>query len=149
MFGVVPRREKEPVSFPVPRFRDEFKTLYDRFFGAWPMLFEPLAEREHFWNLEVKETEKEVVVWAEVPGFEPADLEVELRNNRLFIKAEKKQETPKKENGFEYAERRYERFVELPAEVAPAKVEATYRNGILEIHLPKTEEAMSLRIPIK
>ena len=149
MFGLVPRREKEKVGYPIPRFRDEFKALYDRFFNGWPMLFEPLMEPEHFWGLEVKEAEKEVVVRAEVPGFEAADLDVELRNNRLIITAEKKREVKEKEKGFEYAERRYERFVELPVEVEAAKVEATYRNGVLEVHLPKTEEAAGRRIPVK
>ncbi len=149
MFGLIPRREKEKVGYPLPRLRDEFKTLYDRFFNGWPMLFEPLTEPEHFWNLEMNETEKEVVVRAEVPGFEPADLDVELRNNRLTITAEKKHEGEEKEKGYEYAERRYERVVELPVETDSAKVEATYRNGVLEIHLPKTEEAKGLRIPIK
>ena len=55
----------------------------------------------------------------------------------------------KKENGYEYAERRYERFVELPVEIEPTKVEATYRNGVLEVRLPKTEEAKGLRVPVK
>jgi len=149
MFGIIPRKEKENVGFPMPRLRNEFETLYNRFFGGLPMLFEPLTEREHFWNLEVNETEKEMVVRAEIPGFEPADLNVELWKNRLTIKAEKKHVEEKKETGYEYAERRYERFVELPVEIAPAKVEATYRNGVLEVHLPKTEEAKGLRIAVK
>jgi HSP20 family protein len=149
MFSLIPRREKEKFGYPMARPREEFKTLYDRFFTEWPMLFEPLVEPERFWNLEMKETEKEVLVRAEVPGFEPADLDVELRNNLLIVKAEKKHETAKKDKGFEYAERRYERIVEVPAGIAPAKVEATYRNGVLEVHLPKTEEAKGLHIPVK
>jgi HSP20 family protein len=147
MFGLIPRKETELVGYPLPRLRDEFKTLYDRFFGGWPMLFEAPMELEPFWNLELKDAEKELVVWAEVPGFETAELVVELRNNRLFIKAEKKHE--EKEKGCEYAERRYERMVELPVEIDPTKVTATYRSGVLEVHLPKTEEAKGLRIPVK
>ena len=144
MFGLMSRKE-----YPMPRPRDEFKALYDRFFGGWPMLFEPLVEPERLWGLEVKDAEKEVLVRAEIPGFEAADLDVELWNNRLTIKAEKKHEKEEKENGYEYAERRYERFVELPVESDPAKVAATYRNGVLEIHLPKTEAAKALHIPVK
>jgi HSP20 family protein len=126
------------VGLPIPRLRDEFKALYERLFNGWPMLFEPLAEPEHFWGFEVKEAEKEVIGRAEVPGFEAADLDVELRNNRLIITAEKKREVNEKEKDYEYAERRYERFVGLPVAIEPAKVEATYRNGVLEVHLPKT-----------
>jgi HSP20 family protein len=127
--------------------RDEFKALYDRFFNEWPMLFEPRLEPERFWDLDVKDAEKEVIVRAEVPGFEATEIELELRNNWLYIKAEKKFEV--KEKAREYAERHYERFVELPAAVDPKKVEAMYRNGVLEVHLPKTEEAKALRIPVK
>jgi HSP20 family protein len=149
MFALKPWRENELVGYPVPRLRNEFKTLYDRLFGGLPALFEPFVEPKNFWGLEVKEAEKEFVVRAEVPGFEPNELDVELRNNRLFIKAEKKHEMGEKETGFAYTERCYERFVELPVEMDPAKVEATYRNGVLEIHLPKTETAATRHIPVK
>ena len=111
------------------------------------MMYEPLMESPPVWGLEIKDFEKEVVVWAEVPGFEVADLHVELKNNRLFLKAEKKIE--KKENGKEFTARSYERFVEIPVEIEPAKIVATYRNGVLEIHLPKKEEAKALHIPVK
>jgi HSP20 family protein len=149
MFALKPWNEKEVVGFPVPRLRNEFKTMYDRLFGGFPALFEPIMEPNHFWDLDVKEAEKELVVRAEVPGFETSELEVELRNNRLFIKAEKKFKEVGKEKGYDFAERRYERFVELPAEIDPAKVEAIYRNGVLEIHLPKTKEAAGRRVPVK
>lgn len=148
MFGLIPRREREMVGHPLPRLRDEFKTLFDRVFDGWPLLYEPLAEREPFWGLEMKETDREVAVRAEIPGFELADLDVELRKGRLIIKAEKKFEVEKKEEK-EYAERRYERFVDLPVEVDPEKIEATYRAGVLEVHLPKKEEVKGRHITVK
>jgi HSP20 family protein len=147
MFGLIPLKEKERFAVPALGLRDEFKTLYDRLFGGFPMTFEPLVEAPPVWGLEVKDLEKEVVVWAEVPGFEVADLHVELKNNRLFLKAERKIE--KKENGKEFATRCYERFVEIPVEIEPAKITAKYRNGVLEIHLPKKEETKAVHIPIK
>jgi HSP20 family protein len=147
MFMLTPWKEKEMYAFPT--LRNEFKALYDRFFHGFPTPFEPNLEMNRYWNLEVKDLEKEVFVRAEIPGFEPADLNVELKANGLFIKAEKKFETEVKEKGYEYAERNYERFVALPAEIEVAKVAATYHNGVLEIHLPKTKEAKGYRIPIK
>lgn len=147
MFALKPWSENELARYPLPTMRNEFKTLFDRFFNGWPMLVEPNLELEHYWNLEVLEAEKEVIVRAEVPGFEAAELMVELLNNRLIIKAEEKPEA--KEKGAKYVERRYERFVELPVEIDPAKVEATYRNGVLEVHLPKAEAAKAMRIPVK
>jgi HSP20 family protein len=144
MFALTPLREN---GLPMPRLLDEFKALHDRLFNGWPMLFEPNLERRRFWDLEVKDTEKAVVVRAEIPGFEPADLNVELFPNLLIIKAEKKCATEKKDA--EYAELLYERVVELPEAIDPAKVEAAYRNGVLEVRLPKTEAAKGLRIPVK
>lgn len=149
MFALRPWKDKEMVRHPVPGLRNEFKALYDRLLTGLPALFEPIMEPEYFWDLEVNETEKDVVVRAEMPGFEPAELNVELRNHRLFIKAEKKVEETKKEKGTKVTERHYERVVELPVETEPAKVEATYRNGVLEVHLPKTKESMGHRIPVK
>jgi len=147
MFRLAPWRER--VNPPVPRLGNEFKPLFERLFSGWPMMFEPHLEPERFWNLEVFDAEKEMVVRAEVPGFEAADFEVELRNNRLLITAAKKHETEAKEKGYEFAERRYERFVELPVEIDPAKVAATYRNGVLEVHLPRAEEAKGRHIEVK
>jgi HSP20 family protein len=147
MFGLIPRKEKERFGLPGLVLRDEFKPLYDRLFGAFPMMFEPLMESPPIWGLEVQDFEKEVIVLAEVPGFEVADLHVELKNNRVTLNAEKKIE--KKENGKEFTARRYERVLEIPVEIEPAKIVATYRNGVLEIHLPKKEEAKALHIPVK
>jgi HSP20 family protein len=146
MFGLVPLKEKERFGVPALSLRDEFKTLYDRLFGGFPMMIEPVMEAPPVWGLEVKDYEKEVVVWAEIPGFEVTDLHVELKNYRLILKAEKKIE--KKENGKEFAARRYERALEIPVEIEPAKIVATYRNGVLEIHLPKKEEVKALHIPV-
>jgi HSP20 family protein len=128
----------------------EFETIFNRFFGNWPMLFEPPAEMKPYWNLELKESEKEVLVRAEVPGFEAEEFTVEVLGETLAIKAEHKHEEPAKEKE-DFVERRnlrYERYVTLPVAVLPEKVTATYRNGVLEVRLPKVEEAKALRIPV-
>jgi len=141
MFSLIPFTEKE--RYNVPALRNEFKALYDRLFSGFPMMFEPYMETARVWGFEVKETEKEVILWAELPGFEIPELNVELKNNRLFVKA------AKKPVGKEGVEKVYERYVELPVEVEPAKIVATYRNGVLEIHLPKKEAAKPFCIPVK
>jgi HSP20 family protein len=148
MFGLTPWKEREKVSHPMSALRDEFKALYDRFFGGWPTVFAGYPEVPRFWGLEVNETEQEVVVRAELPGFAAEEVEVELREGALMIRAEKKPKEVEKEP-HEFAEYRYERLIELPAAVAPEKAEAQYRNGVLEVHLPKTEEARTRRIPVK
>jgi HSP20 family protein len=148
MFSLTPVKEK-PNGYPPQRMRNEFKALQDRLFDSWPTLFETISDRELFWSLDMTETDKELVVRAEIPGFEPAELDVELRNNHLIIKAEKKPETDERDKGFNFAKRRYDRIVALPVKIEPTKVEATYRNGVLEVHMPKSEEAKSHRVPVK
>jgi HSP20 family protein len=147
MFGLTPWKEKE--AYPFPILRNEFKALYDRFFGGWPMVFDAPMPMNRFWNVEVKDLEKEVFVRAEIPGFETEDLNVEFKTNGLLIRAEKKLEAEEKEKGYEYTERSYERFVELPVGIEPAKAGATYHNGVLEVHLPKNKEAKGFHIPVK
>jgi len=149
MFGLVPWRETEK-DLPLMNLRNEFKTLYDRLVHGWPVPFEPILTRERVWGLELEETDKELIVRAELPGFESEEVEVHLRNNELLLKAAKKIEAKDKEKEPKAAEyRRYERLVMLPVEIDPEKVEALYRNGVLEIHLPRKESTMVKIVPAR
>jgi HSP20 family protein len=145
MFSLIPWREGDRAARPVARLGDEFRSLFDRFLGGLPLMMPPL-EMERLWNLEVNDAENEVVVRAEIPGFELPELHLELRNNRLLIRAEKKR--PADDKGVEVVEHLYERTLDVPAEVDPEHVTATYRNGILEVHLAKVEAARTRAIPI-
>jgi HSP20 family protein len=129
--------------------RREFASLFDRVFAPWPL---PFASGPEPYGLEMEEREAEVVVRAEVPGFEPNELEVTLRGNDLTIRAEHAEPAKGKEVQAEKAERRYarmERTVTLPPGIAPDKVEARYHNGVLEVHVPMSAEAMPRRIEVK
>jgi HSP20 family protein len=148
MFGLVPWKE-EKTAFPLLNPRNEFKALFDRFFNPWPLMFEPLMERERFWGLELEETETEMVVRAELPGFAPEELEVNLRGNELLLRADKKIEVKENAKKPPYVERHYERVVTLPVETDPEKVDARYHNGVLEIRLPKPPAALVKRVPVK
>jgi len=149
MFGLVPWRETEKAAFLPMNPRHEFKALLDRFFPNWPLPFEPIMERECFWGLTMAETEKEMIVRAEVPGFAPEDVEVHLRGNELLLRAATKVEAKENEEKPTGTERRYERLLSLPVEIDPEKVEARYHNGVLEVHLPKTPAALVKRVPVK
>ena len=96
----------------------------------------------------MEDKESEVIVRAEMPGFEAAEIEVSLTGGLLTIRAEHKR-PPEGEKKEEVIERRLERKVLLPAGTDPEKVEARYRAGILEVHLPKMPEAMTRRIDVK
>jgi len=132
--------------------RDEFETLFNRFFGNLPLAGDGW-DFEHGWALDVDDAGKDVVVRAEAPGFEAKDFEVEMSGNVLHIRAEQKKEEKKEEKDKGgYSECRYarfERFVTLPEYIDRDKVEASYRNGVLEVRVPKTAEAQGKRIEVK
>ncbi len=159
MFHLTPFKKGEQAGvperrydYPLARMREEFESLFDRFFGNFPMAGEGF-DFERGWGFDVDESGKDVVVRAEAPGFEPKDFDVELCGNVLHIRAEHKaEEKPKDKEKAEYTEHRYARFermVTLPEYTDRNKVEATYRNGVLEVHVPKTAEAQGKRIEVK
>jgi HSP20 family protein len=158
MFSLMPsRRERRegrelaPREFPsLDLFRREFASLFDRFFAPWPTSFTPFEEVTKPWGLEMEEKDREVVIRAEVPGFEPGELDVRLTGDVLTIRAEHKEET--KAEGEKPAERRHgwwERTVTLPTGIEPEKVEARYHSGVLEIHVPKIPGTEPRRIEVK
>jgi HSP20 family protein len=151
MFTLMPRKEKigkgalarlEPTPFNL--LGREFASLFDRAFPMWP--FEPAWEIEP-WGFEIEELENEVVLRAELPGFEMKEIEVTLRGNALTVLAEHKE--PVKPEAVKYRNARMERTVTLPAGIKPEKIEAAYRNGVLEVHVPLTPEAKPRHIEVK
>jgi len=100
-------------------------------------------------SIEVVPSDKDVKVTAELPGLEDKDVEVLVDEDVLTIRGEKKAETEDKERGS--SERyygRFERVIPLPFEVE--KAEASFKNGVLTISLPKSPKAQerAKRIPI-
>jgi HSP20 family protein len=98
------------------------------------------------------ETGTEVIVELEAPGFEEKDLALEVSDHMLTIKGERRKETEKEEKTFvlhERLEKHFERQFKLPPEVDTDHVEATFRSGVLEVHIPKIEQAQARRIEIK
>jgi HSP20 family protein len=95
-------------------------------------------------SVEISDTDKEIKVTAEVPGLEEKDIEVLLNDGVLTLKGEKRSETEDKEKQFsECYYGRFERRIPLGTEVKEDQVEATFKNGILTVRLPKTEKAQS------
>jgi HSP20 family protein len=104
--------------------------------------------RAEFWpRVDVSESEKEIRVTAELPGIDQKDVEVTLSGDQLLIKGEKKSEAEEKkeEKGrtFHRVERSYgsfQRSMRIPYEVDPEKVQATFKDGVLTLTLPKPPE---------
>jgi len=91
--------------------------------------------------VDVAESDKAYEITAELPGMDENDIEVKATNGGLTIKGEKKEE---KQRDYYFSERRYgsfERYFNLPDGVDDCKVEASFKNGVLKVTLPKTAEA--------
>jgi HSP20 family protein len=149
MFGLVPWRKDRNGSgalanrteHPLSLFRSEFDTLFDRFFGSWPAF----DANWPAWGLDVDETDNDVLVQVDAPGFEPDDFDIQVSGDTLKITAERKAGKGDRRT----YERRFQRSVTLPAAVDAEKVEAAYKNGVLELTLPKTERSRWKKIPVK
>jgi len=122
---------------------EEFNTLFNRILGGRPILETP--ERA----LTVEETEKEFVVRAGLPGFEPAEVKVEVLGDRLTIEAEHREPAGEGEEVAERTHAHVRRMLTLPPEVEVEKTEAVYRNGVLVVRVPRRPEAMPRRIEVK
>jgi HSP20 family protein len=152
MFGLMPwTRERRGSSSLATRpehelglFRTALDEWFDRLVGRWPVLFEdgPMTE----YGLEVEETDEAVILRADVPGFEAAEIAIEVRGDMLKIAAERKEGV---EGKAPTVVRKFRREVTLPAAVNPEKVEAKYHSGVLEVRLPKAEPVKTHKIEVK
>ncbi len=128
---------------------------FDRFFGdmtarPWFGLRWPDALRLHkdlepqIPAIEVYEEKDELVVKAELPGMEKENLDVKISEGVLTIRGERKDEGETKEKGSYYSERYYGAFtrsIDIPRDLETEKVKARFEKGVLELRIPKTEEA--------
>jgi len=135
----------------VSRLRSEMDRLWDEYFGAGRRAFRPMEEA---WlpAVDVSETGDKITVKAEIPGMEAKDIDISMVGDTLVIKGEKKAEKEEKDENYHMVERSYGSFsrsMKLPATVDPDKVDASYKNGVLTIVLPKKEEVKPKAIEIK
>jgi len=135
----------------------------DRFFEdarrfPWPSLWHP----ERWWPrhtvdihvpaVDVYDEKEAVVVKAELPGMTKDDIEVNLTGSTLTIKGEKKKEEEIKDHDYYRCERSYGSFTrsfELPTEIKGDAVMASFKDGVLEIRLPKSEEGKKKQVKVE
>ena len=145
MFSLMPRRRERTALAramrPFEALRRELASLWET--PTWPFV---TLEPEPF---ETEELENEIVLRAEVPGFEMSEIEVTLLGNELTVRAEHTEPEPRKGEAPERGYARLERTMTLPAGIVPEKIEARYHNGILEVHIPRSPEAKPRRIEVK
>ena len=94
-------------------------------------------------SAEMEETAEELLLKLEIPGLEAKDIDIEVTEQSVSIKGERKSETKTEDKGMVRTEFRYgkfERVIPLPAHIQTKKVKAEYQNGILHLTMPKVEE---------
>ena len=145
--------------WPMPAWEREMERLFDDFRGIfrWPRLWGPdrwpSAEIDlQVPAVDVYEKDDEVVVKAEIPGLSKEDIEVTLTDSMLTVKGEKKKEEEVKRQDYYRCERSFGAFsrtVEIPAAVKSEQATATFKDGVLEVRLPKTEEAKRKAVKVE
>lgn len=102
--------------------------------------------------VDVYEEKDDVVIKAEIPGLSKEDISVQVSNSTLTIKGKKKREEEVKEDDYYRCERSFGAFtrvVDLPCDVKADQVKASFKNGVLEVRMPKTEEAKKTAVTVK
>jgi len=140
---------------PLENLRREMDRLFDDF-NMNPFRLpvrRPVFDLEPFWRpeswiaspaIDLVERDKAFEMTADMPGLEEKDIEVNVANGVLTVKGEKEEGKDDKKEDFHLRERRFssfERSIRLPETVDADKIEATFKNGVLKIVLPKTAEA--------
>jgi HSP20 family protein len=131
--------------------RTPMNRLFGETLGLLPTREEEALGRTWAVPVDIHEDKDNIVVKAELPGMKKDDVSIEVRDNVLTLKRERKQEKEIKEEKYLRIERVYGRFSRsftLPNNIVIDKVKASYKDGVLEITLPKTEEAKPKAIPI-
>lgn len=131
-------------EWPFLSLRREMDRVFDSFFRDYDLPLAKNWEGEFSPATDVVENGKEIKITAELPGLQEKDIEVSVSEDSITIKGEKKEEKEEKGEDRYLIERSYGSFyrnIALPSTVNIEKVEAKFKSGILEIHLPKKEEA--------
>ena len=141
---------------PFERFRHEMDRLFDDFTGGLfrGSLFDrrPFRPTEGAFHtmpaVDVAESDKAYEIKAELPGLDEKNIEVKVANGILSIKGEKQEEKEEKEKDYyrrEHSFGSFERSFQLPDNIDDAKIEATFKNGVLSVTLPKNAEAQQTK----
>jgi len=141
-------------AFPRTRnlvgIQDEVNRLFDSFYSSWPQRagngagFSPAVD--------IQESPEEFILWADLPGLSQKDVKVSLMGDTLTIRGERRQEEVQQEGSMHRTERLYgsfERSFTLGTPVRNDKVKATFRDGVLEVRVPKAEEARLREIEVQ
>lgn len=124
----------------------------DRLFEGFSRGFPDFSGRELIPNMDVSETDKEIEITAELPGLEEKDIQLNVSDNVLTIRGEKKNEREESEKDYHLVERSYGSFtraVQLPEGVNIDNIKAVMSKGVLKVTVPKPAPTQSKKIDVK
>lgn len=133
---------------PVMAIQNEMNRMFDQFFSD-PFTLLPIPTMRNVADfmprVDVSESDSAMNVTAELPGMEEKDFQISLENETLVISGEKKTDLDEKGKNYHRIERSYgsfQRVIPLVSDIQEDKVEAVFKNGVLNITLPKTPAAV-------
>ncbi len=127
----------------------DFDQFFDEFFSG---NFPEVRDMEMSPRINLEENDNEWILSAELPGVKKDDVKVNFQDNILTISGEKKFDKEDKKKNFHRIERSYGRFsrsIQIPSSIVLDKIDAKYEDGILNITLPKAEDAKPKQIAVK
>jgi len=149
--GALTKREERGVRpwFRFAPIEEEMRDLVSRMLGSGHEVIWPAGA---IGSLDVSETDAQVEVRLDLPGVDAKDLDIQINENVLTVSGERKEEKEEKDKMYHRVERRcgsFSRSITLPCPVKQEAVDAQYRDGVLAIKLPKSEEAKARKIKVK
>ena len=135
-----------------PALQDEIKQVFDRFFGESNGDHSNVVTSQWMPRVDIKEEDDRFVIFADIPGVDPKDIEIHMDKGILSIRGERSSEAREDNQRFSRMERThgvfYRRFA-LPDSANPEGIAATGRHGVLEITIPKKPETTPRRIQVQ
>ena len=152
--SVLPWRERrDPGREDVLALRRDADRWLEPFFEDTRTLFPDIADFAWTPSADVRETDRELIVTAEVPGLDRDDLDLSITPQGLTIRGEKREEAETRRKDYQFVERRYGSFVRtvpLRPGLDLDRAEARVKRGVLTVKIPKTAELSTMRrIPIE
>lgn len=131
-------------------------------FSRWIPQSRPARDDREFWApfqeftgapvIDLEETDREVLVRAELPGMNKDEFNVEVTSDQIILRGEKKKQCEEKDRDYHRVECSYGSFIRsipLPCEVDSENAQAEYRNGVLEVHMPKIENGKRRKVEVQ
>jgi HSP20 family protein len=134
---------------PLQTWRREMDSLFNRFFGDELDRWEPLEMFQP--TADVAELDNSYEISVDLPGIQPDDVNVEWENGQLWISGQRKDEREEQGKSYHRVERRFGQFrrgIHLPHLIQEEGIQATVKDGVLRVHVPKSEQARPKRIPV-